>query len=79
VDPFLLLMPDEATPRVPCPVLGSLAQERSELTGESPEKGHKDDEGTGESLLQGKAEEAGTAQPREVVAQRGSCQCVIHT
>ena len=33
--------------------------------GESPAKGHKDDEGTGASLLSGKAERAGTVQPGE--------------
>jgi len=49
------------TPGVLCPVLGSPVPERDGYPAESPTKGHKVDEGTAASLLQGKAERAGTA------------------
>jgi len=40
-------------------------------TGESPAEGHEDDEGTGASLLGGKAEGAGLVQPGGEKAARG--------
>jgi len=49
-----------------CPVLGSPLPESH---GERPVKGHQDDEGTGVSLLRGKAERAGLVQPGEERAQ----------
>ena len=57
-------------------MLGSSVEKRDGHIGESPTKGHKDDEGTGASLLWGKAERAGTVQPREEKAQGGSYQCI---
>ena len=40
-------------------------------TGESPAEGYEDEEGTGASLLGGKAEGAGLVQPEEEKAERG--------
>lgn len=37
---------------------------------------HKDDEGTGASLVGGKAQRAGTLQTRDQEAWMGSCQCI---
>ena len=45
-------------------------------TGESPAEGYEDDEGTGASLLQGKAEGAGLVQPGEEKAERGPNKCL---
>ena len=46
------------------------------VTGDSPAEGYEDDEGTGASLLQGKAEGAGLAQPGEEKAERGPYKCL---
>ena len=43
---------------------------------ESPVEVYKDDEGTGASLLQGKAEGAGLVQPEEEKAERGPYKCL---
>ena len=43
----------------------------SQATGESPVEGYEDDEGTGASVLWGKAEGAGLVQPEEEKAERG--------
>jgi len=58
-------------PRIEHKVLGSAAQERSGATGVSPAEDCEDDEGTGASLLRGKAEGAGLVQPGEEKAERG--------
>jgi len=42
--------------------------------GESPAEGYEDDEGTGTSLLRGKAEGTGFVQPGEGKAVRGPYQ-----
>ncbi|KAJ7412270.1 hypothetical protein BTVI_46989 [Pitangus sulphuratus] len=46
-----LLGPSESTSGVLCPVLDASVQERQGTTGEGPVEGHKDDEGSGASLL----------------------------
>ena len=50
----------EATRAVLCPLLCSPVEERHEHNGNSPVKGHEHDQGTGASLLGGKAEGTGT-------------------
>jgi len=50
-DPSPVFSTGEATLGVLCPVLGSSVQVRCGHTGESPEEAHKDDEGTGASLV----------------------------
>ena len=45
-------------------------------TGESPVEGYEDCEGTGASLLWGKAEGAGLCQPEEEKAERGPNKCL---
>jgi len=50
-DPGPLLSTGGATPGVLCPVLGSSVQERHGHAGHSQMKCHKDDQGTGASLL----------------------------
>lgn len=64
-DPCVIFSTGEATPGTLCPVLGFPVQESHGQVGESPTKGHEDDEGTGASLLRGKAERAGTVRPGE--------------
>ena len=43
---------------------------------ESPAEGYEDEEGTGASLLGGKAEGAGLVQPGEEEAERGPSKCL---
>jgi len=45
-------------------------------TGESPAEVYKDDEGTGASLLRGKAEGAELVKPEEEKAERGPYKCL---
>ena len=54
-----------ATPGVPYSVLGFPVRERLGYTGESTANGHKGDEGTGASYLQGEDDRAGAVQHRE--------------
>ena len=58
------------------PVLGCPVQETQGTTGESPEEGYKDPEGTGASLLLGEAEGVGLVQPEEEKAERGPNKCL---
>lgn len=58
-DPLPLLCPGEATSGVLSSILGSLAQERPETTGEGLEKGYKDVKETAASFLQGKTKRVG--------------------
>jgi len=46
------------------------------VTGESPAEGYEDDEGTGASLLRGKAEGAGLVQPEDEKVERGCYKCL---
>jgi len=55
-DHFSILSIGEATLGILCPALGLPVQERHGHTGDNPEQGHKDDEGSGTSLLWAKAE-----------------------
>lgn len=55
-----------------CPVLGSSVRERQGATGEGLVEGHKDDCGSGASLLQGKIAGAGPVYSREERTERGS-------
>jgi len=57
-------------------VLGSPVQDRHECTEKSLAKGHKDDQGTGASLIGGEAEKAMIVQLGEEKAKRRSNQCV---
>ena len=75
-DPSPLLSTGDATAGVLGPVLGSPVQDRHGHTEDSPDKGHQEDEGTGASLLGGKAERSGTVQPGEGKDQEGAHQCV---
>lgn len=50
-DPSPLLNTDEATSGMLHPILDFPVHERHGHTGDSPTEGHKDDEGTGVSLL----------------------------
>lgn len=67
---------DEATSGVMCPVLSSSIQRRHETSRESPEEGHKGDEGPGASPELGKAESLGTVYPGEEKTEWGSDQCL---
>jgi len=58
------------------PSAGLPAPDRHGLTGLSPAKGHEGDEGTGASVIQGKAKRAGAVQPGEEKAQRVLSTCV---
>ena len=50
--------------------------ERECYTGESPAEGYEDDDETGASVLQGKAEGAGLVQSGEEKAERGPYKCL---
>ena len=72
-----LLLPDGSGERTFPHQSGSTqAKERWGATGESPEEGYEDEEGTGASLLRGEAEGAGLVQPEEEKAERGPNKCL---
>lgn len=56
-------------------MLGSPKQDKHEHTGETPAKGHNNDEGTGKSHTLGKSERAGTDQSKEEMDLGISYQC----
>ena len=66
----------EAAAAVPVAVPVGRAVWGGSSTGESPEEGYEDEEGTGASLLRGKAEGAGLVQPEEEQAARGPYKCL---
>jgi len=68
-DPSPLLNVGEATPGALCHILGFSVKEKHEYNGESPVKGHDDDQETEESLQWGMAEGVQTAQPGGEKAQ----------
>jgi len=57
------------TPGLLGPALGSPVQVRHRPARVRPAKGHKDNEGTGASVIRGEAGNAGTAQPGEEQAR----------
>ena len=68
-DPSPLLSSNEAASSFLDSVPGFPVQKRHEHIGLSPAKDNKDDKGFGASLIQGKADEAGTLQPQKEEAQ----------